>query len=99
VSAILPGTPLSQQDAERLIQQYVDHYNNVLLPLPMPAGRQKETQAARSQAGKSAPEKATAPPPGNGVLRNLSCLVLHLVGQKKQPVPEWTPKRAAKSGN
>jgi hypothetical protein len=43
VSAILPGTPLSQQDAERLIQQYVDHYNNVLLPLPRLAGRQ-ETQ-------------------------------------------------------
>jgi hypothetical protein len=44
VSAILPGTPLSQQDAERLIQQYVDHYNNVLLPLPRLAGHQKETQ-------------------------------------------------------
>src|ERR1700678_3062845 len=28
------------------------------------------------------------------VLGNLSCLVLHLAG-KKQPVPEWTPKRAA----
>jgi putative transposase len=29
---IRPGTPLSQQDAERLIQRYVDHYNNVRLP-------------------------------------------------------------------
>jgi transposase InsO family protein len=26
-----PGTPLLQQDAERLIQHYVDHYNNVRL--------------------------------------------------------------------
>jgi len=54
---IRPGTPLSQQDAERLIQQYVDHYNNVRLhsaigyvtPLDMLAGRQKEIQAARDR--------------------------------------------------
>jgi hypothetical protein len=26
---------------------------------------------------------------------NLSCLVLLLAGKKKQPVPEWAPKRAA----
>jgi transposase InsO family protein len=53
---IRPGTPLSQQDAEWLIQQYVDHYNRVRLhsaigyvtPLDMLAGRQKEIQAARS---------------------------------------------------
>jgi putative transposase len=52
---IRPGTPLSQQDAERLIQQYVDHYNHVRLhsaigfvtPMDMLAGRQKEIQAAR----------------------------------------------------
>jgi len=54
---IRPGTPLSQQDAERLIQQYVDHYNNVRLhsaigyvtPMDMLAGRQKEMQAARDR--------------------------------------------------
>jgi transposase InsO family protein len=54
---IRPGTPLSQQDAERLIQQYVDHYNNVRLhsaigyvtPMDMLAGRQKEIQAARDR--------------------------------------------------
>jgi putative transposase len=54
---IRPGTPLSQQDAERLIQQYVDHYNHVRLhsaigyvtPLDMLAGRQKEIQAARDR--------------------------------------------------
>ena len=54
---IRPGTPLSQQDAERLIQQYVDHYNNVRLhsavgyvtPRDMLAGRQKEIQAARDR--------------------------------------------------
>ena len=54
---IRSGTPLSQQDAERLIQQYVDHYNNVRLhsaigyvaPMDMLAGRQKEIQAARDR--------------------------------------------------
>jgi transposase InsO family protein len=54
---IRPDTPLSQQDAERLIQQYVDHYNNVRLhsaigyvtPMDMLAGRQKEIQAARDR--------------------------------------------------
>jgi transposase InsO family protein len=54
---IRPGTPLSQQDAERLIQQYVDHYNNVRLhsaigyitPSDMLAGRQKEIHAARDR--------------------------------------------------
>jgi putative transposase len=54
---IRPGTPLSQQDAARLIQQYVDHYNNVRLhsaigfvtPMDMLAGRQKEIQAARDR--------------------------------------------------
>lgn len=54
---IRPGTPLSQQDAERLIQQYVDHYNQVRLhsaigyvrPMDMLAGRQKEIQAARDR--------------------------------------------------
>jgi putative transposase len=54
---IRPGTPLSQQDAERLIQQYVDHYNHVRLhsaigyvtPMDMLAGRQKEIQAARDR--------------------------------------------------
>jgi transposase InsO family protein len=28
---IRPGTPLTQEDARRLIQQYVDHYNTVRL--------------------------------------------------------------------
>jgi len=54
---IRPGTPLSQQDAERLIQQYVDYYNNVRLhsavgyvtPVDMLAGRQKEIQTARDR--------------------------------------------------
>jgi putative transposase len=52
---IRPGTPLSQQDADRLIQRYVNHYNNVRLhsaigyvtPMDMLAGRQKEIQTAR----------------------------------------------------
>ena len=54
---IRPGTPLSLQDAERLIQQYVGHYNEVRLhsaisyvtPMDMLAGRQKEILTARDR--------------------------------------------------
>ena len=50
-----PGTPLSPEDARRLIGQYVDHYNTVRLhsaigyvtPADMLAGRQAEIHAAR----------------------------------------------------
>ncbi len=52
-----PGTPLSLQDARRLIQRYVDHYNTVRLhsaigyvtPQDMLAGRQAEIHAARDR--------------------------------------------------
>jgi transposase InsO family protein len=54
---IRPGTPLTQEDARRLIQQYVDHYNTVRLhsaigfitPADMMAGRQAEIHAARDR--------------------------------------------------
>jgi hypothetical protein len=47
---IRPGTPLSPDDARRLVNGYVDHYNNVRLnsatsyitPKDMVAGRQQE---------------------------------------------------------
>ena len=53
---IRPGTPLTQEDARRLIQQYVD-YNTVRLhsaigfitPADMLAGRQAEIHAARDR--------------------------------------------------
>lgn len=62
---IRPGTPLTQQDAERLIGKYVDHYNNVRLhsaigyvtPMDMLAGRQKQIQAARDSKLEQAREK------------------------------------------
>jgi len=49
------GTPLTPEDARRLIQEYVDHYNTVRLhsaigfvtPADMLAGRQAEIHAAR----------------------------------------------------
>jgi transposase InsO family protein len=52
---IRPGTPLSLEDAKRLIQQYVDRYNYVRLhsaigyvtPSDMLAGRQAEVHAQR----------------------------------------------------
>ncbi len=54
---IRPGTPLSAEDAERLIQGYVDRYNNVRLhsaigyvtPSDMLAGRQAEIHTSRDR--------------------------------------------------
>ena len=54
---IRPGTPLSLEDGRRLIQHYVDHYNQVRLhsaigfvtPADMLAGRQAEIHAARDR--------------------------------------------------
>ena len=54
---IRPGTPLSLEDAKRLIQQYVDRYNHVRLhsaigyvtPNDMLAGRQAEIHAERER--------------------------------------------------
>jgi putative transposase len=52
---IRPGTPLSLEEAKRLIQQYVDRYNNVRLhsaigyvtPNDMLAGRQAKIHGER----------------------------------------------------
>ena len=52
---IRPGTPLSLEDARRLAEGYVEHYNNVRLnsaigyitPKDMLAGHQQEIQAER----------------------------------------------------
>jgi transposase InsO family protein len=54
---IRPATPLSMDDAKRLIQQYVDRYDNVSLhsaigyvrPSDMLAGRQAEIHAERDR--------------------------------------------------
>jgi putative transposase len=54
---IRPGTPLSPEDARRLIQHYVDHYNQVRLhsaigfvtPMDMLAGQQAEIHIARDR--------------------------------------------------
>ena len=54
---ICPGTPLSLEDAQRLVQRYVEHYNNVRLnsaighiaPKDMLAGHQQEIQAERDR--------------------------------------------------
>ena len=54
---IRPGTPLTVEDARRLIQHYVDHYNTVRLhsaigfvtPADMLAGRQKQIHDARDR--------------------------------------------------
>ncbi|MEO7143922.1 MAG: integrase core domain-containing protein [Bryobacteraceae bacterium] len=51
------GRPMSLEDARRLVEGYVDHYNNVRLnsatgyitPKDMPAGRQEEIHAERDR--------------------------------------------------
>ena len=62
---IRPGTPLTKDDARRLITEYVDHYNKVRLhsaigyvtPADMLAGRQKEIQEARDRKLETAREQ------------------------------------------
>ena len=54
---IRPGTPLSLEDARRLVEGYVEHYNNVRLnsatgyitPNDVLAGRQQEIHAERDR--------------------------------------------------
>ena len=54
---IRPGTPLSLEDARRLVEGYVEHYNNVRLnsavgyitPKDTVAGRQREIHAERER--------------------------------------------------
>jgi putative transposase len=60
-----PGTPLSLEDAKRLIQQYVDRYNHLRLhstigyvtPKDMLAGHQQEIQAERDRKLDAAKEQ------------------------------------------
>ena len=62
---IRPGTPLTLDDARRLILQYVDHYHTVRLhsaigfvtPADMLAGRQKEILDARDRKLEEAPRQ------------------------------------------
>ena len=62
---IRPGTPLSIEDARRLVQGYVEHYNNVRLnsaigyitPKDMLAGHQQEIQAGRDRKLETAREQ------------------------------------------
>jgi hypothetical protein len=62
---IRPGTPLNAEDAQRLIQNYVDHYNTVRLhsaigfvtPQNMLDGRQPEIHAERDRKLEAAREQ------------------------------------------
>jgi putative transposase len=61
---ICPGTPLSLEDARRLVKGYAEHYNNVRLnsairyitPKDMLAGHQQEIQAERDRKLEAARE-------------------------------------------
>ncbi|MGH9733252.1 MAG: IS3 family transposase, partial [Candidatus Acidiferrales bacterium] len=53
---IRPGTPLSLEDARRLVQGYVEHYNvhlnsaiGYIAPTDMLSGHQQEIQAERDR--------------------------------------------------
>ena len=62
---IRPGTPLSLEDARRLVEGYVEHYNNVRLnsaigyitPKDMRAGHQQEIQVERDRKLDAAKEQ------------------------------------------
>ena len=62
---IRPGTPLSLEDALRLVEGYVEHYNNVRLnsaigyitPKDVLAGHQHEIQAERDRKLEAAREQ------------------------------------------
>ena len=62
---IRAGTPLSLEDARRLVKRYVEHYNNVRLnsaigyitPKDMLAGYQSEIQAERDRKLEAAREQ------------------------------------------
>ena len=62
---IRPGTPLSLEDARCLVEDYVEHYNNVRLnsatgyitPKDMLAGHQQEIQAERDRKLDAAKEQ------------------------------------------
>src|SRR5947199_10119088 len=62
---IRPGTPLSLDDARRLVEGYVEHYNDVRLngaigyitPKDMLAGRKQEIHADRDRKLEAAPKQ------------------------------------------
>ena len=62
---IRPGTPLSLEDARRLVHGYVEHYSNVRLnsaigyitPKDMLAGHQQEIHAERDRKLEAARER------------------------------------------
>jgi len=65
VTLTRPGTPLSLEDARRLVKGYVGHYNNVRLnsaigyiaPKDMLTGHQQEIQAERDRKLEAAREQ------------------------------------------
>ncbi len=69
---IRPGTPRSLEDARRLVEGYVEHYNNVRLnsaigyitPKDMLAGRQQEIHADRDRKLEAARQPADSSPVG-----------------------------------
>ena len=77
---IRPGTPLTPEDARRLIQQYVDHYNTVRLhsaigfvtPADMLAGRQAEIHAARDRKLEEARQQRQQAPAAGGMSRRVT---------------------------
>ncbi len=69
-----PGTPLSAEDAQRLVEGYIEHYNYVrmnsavgyITPKDMLAGRQKEIHAEEGpEAGGRAKTAADSPAAGS----------------------------------
>ena len=75
---IRPGTPLSFEDARRLVQAYGEHYNSVRLnsaieyitPKDMLAGHQQEIHAERDRKQEAARKQRQIPPSVDATCRN-----------------------------
>jgi len=78
---IRPGTPLSLEDARRLVEGYVEHYNNVRLnsaigyitPKDMLAGHQQEIQAERDRKLDAAKEQRKNRRQGAALMDETDC--------------------------
>ena len=78
---IRPGTPLSLEDARRLVEDYVGHYNDVRLnsaigyitPKDMLAGRQQEIHAERDRKLEEARKQRQIRRAADGVKEGAHC--------------------------
>jgi putative transposase len=99
--AVRPGSPLTQEDAQRLIASYVKHYNTVRLhaaigyvtPADKLAGRDLAIFAARDQklAAARTARQARRPARGSHRVRPRAAEVRRIGLQRRRAVPHFRP--------